>query len=150
MAAAFGELSVSFFVLRLLGQTNAWKRKSIWIIIILTFVLTSVNCILMFVQCRPIEALWTMTMIPGAKCWDRVVYMDWAVFTHGTRGLDFMACGLADQRLAYMTLIAMILSLLPIAVIIRLQMETKVKLILVVVMGMGVLSVFAFCSEDRS
>lgn len=82
-AAAFGELSVSFFVLRLLGHTNVWRKRIVWAIVTLTVTLTSILLILMFIQCKPVGALWAPEIDAGAKCWDRTMYLKFAVFENG-------------------------------------------------------------------
>ena len=83
LAACFGEMSVSFFVLRIIGKTNEWKQRVLWSIIFLTFLLTVVTCILLFAQCRPVSALWWPGIVNGSQCWDPSIFMNWAVFTNG-------------------------------------------------------------------
>ena len=55
---ATAKASVGCLILRFLGPKGSWRRWLIWRVMILTFVLNSVNCILTLAQCSPPRALW--------------------------------------------------------------------------------------------
>ena len=84
MAVATAKMSVAFLILRLLGPSTVWRKWSLYVSIILTFIIGVLACILTFVQCNPPRALWEApSQVPGAKCWNPKHQADYAIFSSG-------------------------------------------------------------------
>lgn len=81
--------SVGCLILRLLPLKSRGRKWIIISVIVLTFIINSLNCIFTFVQCDPPKALWE-NKIP-AHCWDPKVQVDFAFFSTGkTFKCDFV------------------------------------------------------------
>ena len=66
LGIAFGKVSVAFLILRL-GPRDKLRRWLLYFAIGSVIILFGVQCILIFVQCRPPRVLWTFDVI--GKCW---------------------------------------------------------------------------------
>ena len=87
MALAIAKMSVAFLILRLIGPSTRWRKWSLYLSIVLTFIIGALACILTFAQCNPPRALWEPTEVPWAKCWKPSVQSDFAIFTGCTFGI---------------------------------------------------------------
>lgn len=84
MALVTAKISVAFLILRLIGPSTVWRKWSLYVSIVLNFVIAVLACILTFVQCNPPRALWEApSQVPGAKCWNPKHQADYAIFTSG-------------------------------------------------------------------
>ena len=85
MAIASGKISVSFFLLRILGPSNVWQKIFIKVNMVFTFIVNALTVIFTFAQCHPPRALWEgQQNVPGAKCWDPASLSDFSIFSQGT------------------------------------------------------------------
>lgn len=78
---ATAKASVGCLILRLLPPKSRGRKWIIFSVIVLTFIVNSLNCIINFVQCDPPRALWE-NKIP-AHCWDPKVQVGYDIFTSG-------------------------------------------------------------------
>lgn len=88
MALAIAKMSVAFLILRIIGPSTRWRKWSLYLSIVLTFVVGTVSCILTFAQCNPPRALWEPTKVPGAKCWKPNVQSNFAIFSGGENEVE--------------------------------------------------------------
>ena len=71
MAQATGKMSVALLILRLLGPSALWRKRFLYISIILTPLFAALACIFTFAQCDPVRTLWEgLAEVPKAKCWN--------------------------------------------------------------------------------
>ncbi|MCJ1402818.1 hypothetical protein MMC11_006039 [Xylographa trunciseda] len=120
MALGLGRISVSLFLLRLLGPNSVWRR---WFLILnnyFVFIQCALESIFCFTQCRPVQAIW-IPSTPGANCWapDVTTNFNIAVASY-TAFHDFC------------------LALLPVTIVWNLQMARKKKIAICVFLGLGV------------
>ena len=84
MAVVTAKISVAFLILRIMGPSTVWRKWSLYVCIILNFIIAVLACILTFVQCNPPRALWEPpSQVPGAKCWNPKHQADYAIFSSG-------------------------------------------------------------------
>lgn len=73
--------SIGAFILRIIRKRKPWQEIVIWATIATTVVVNAVACIMLFVQCRPVEVVWD-PRIPG-KCWDMKIQTRFGIFVTG-------------------------------------------------------------------
>jgi hypothetical protein len=64
----FVKVSIGFFLLRI--ALNNWYRRSIIGANTFLLVITTFFVITLFVQCRPLAAVWDFSLRPTANCWN--------------------------------------------------------------------------------
>jgi hypothetical protein len=64
----FAKVSVGFFLLRI--APDNWYRRSIIGANTFLLVITTFFIVTLFVQCRPLAAVWDFSLRPTANCWD--------------------------------------------------------------------------------
>lgn len=79
MSIPFAKISISLFILRLLGPADKWQRWFLFVNMVLFSIVSILGCILTFVQCDPPRALWEE--VSNATCWDPAIDLDWATFS---------------------------------------------------------------------
>ncbi|KAH6667783.1 hypothetical protein B0J14DRAFT_489146 [Halenospora varia] len=62
------KVSIGFFLLRI--APNKWYRRALLSVNTFLLVITTFFIVTLFVQCRPLTAVWDFTLRPTAKCWD--------------------------------------------------------------------------------
>ncbi|KAH8667984.1 hypothetical protein BGZ60DRAFT_528324 [Tricladium varicosporioides] len=67
----FVKVSIGFFLLRI--APNDWYRRSLIGVNTFLLVITTFFVITLFVQCKPLAAVWDLSLRPTAKCWDPLV-----------------------------------------------------------------------------
>lgn len=84
MTLAFGKISVSFLILRIMAAST-WRRWFLNIIMVGTFIFCILASILTFVQCDPVAALWQPTLLETgkAKCWPPHRQINFSIFLGG-------------------------------------------------------------------
>lgn len=74
---ALPNVAIAILVNRLLDP-QLWRTRLLFVMAVLQVLLALVPCIIVYVQCRPIEKLWNPTL-PG-HCWDSSVLNDITYF----------------------------------------------------------------------
>ena len=77
-----GKASVAILIIRIMGRTSLWRKWFLYAMIISVFIVNSLGCIFIFVQCDPPRALWTPSL-PG-HCWNPDVQEHFTFFLAGT------------------------------------------------------------------
>ncbi|ERF71197.1 hypothetical protein EPUS_06026 [Endocarpon pusillum Z07020] len=113
-----GKAAVGYLILRVMGNRFVWQKWTIWVAIVLTLVLNSVNIVLTFVQCDPSRALWQKDI--KAKCWDPKVQADFAFFVSAEN-----------------TFVDVVLAVLPVTILWKLNMTFRNRMILCILLGLG-------------
>lgn len=62
------KVSIGFFLLRI--APNLWYRRSLIIVNTFLIVITTFFVLTLFVQCKPLAAVWDFSLRATAKCWD--------------------------------------------------------------------------------
>ena len=132
------KISICLFLLRLLGDAVAKKRKwFLYILITILFLYNSLDVITLFVQCRPAERIWNRKA-PGS-CWKPDVQVGFAYMQGGA-----LVHTLGPERyhpnpsLALSIFSAFALSAFPILIVKDLQMNLQTKIAICLLMGLGI------------
>ncbi|KAI1407193.1 hypothetical protein F5Y13DRAFT_206546 [Hypoxylon sp. FL1857] len=126
-----GKIAVGLTILRLLGSTSKWRKRGLWVLIILTGVITIVTAIFTFTQCKVPAALWQPSLRPTASCYDPSIQSNFSIFSASwNSAIDF------------------ILALLPGTFIWRLHLTVRKRVGLIVLLGCGMLS--GVCSAIKT
>jgi hypothetical protein len=112
------KFAVIILVTKLLSP-HRWQKWIMWILAIINSSLILVTIAIVFAQCDPPKAMWTVGI--DFKCWDPMVLVSVTI-----------CCG------AFSALFDFYLALYPATVIWRLHMNLKKKLILSIALGFGV------------
>lgn len=81
MAATVGKCSVAFLLLRILGPNTVWRKRFLYLQLVIYMAITIMNIIVTFAQCSPPRALWER--VPGSKCWNPDVVVDITILQSG-------------------------------------------------------------------
>lgn len=117
LAAMWSKTSFAMTVLRI---SDGWYKKFIWFIIISINATLGFGAVSTYIQCTPMEKLWTPLMV-GGKCWSKEFIIDYNIFTA-----------------AYSGTTDIILALLPWKIILTLTLNKKEKIGVLLAMSMGV------------
>ncbi len=82
MAFCIPKVAVALLLIRLMGPGH--RRK--WLLYVITGIMMiagTLSAILLFVQCRPVAALWDPAVEATANCWDPNVLTDYTYFVGG-------------------------------------------------------------------
>ncbi|KAH8594230.1 hypothetical protein B0O99DRAFT_514284 [Bisporella sp. PMI_857] len=120
-AQPFGKISVSFFLVKLLGPKDVWRKWFLYANMILFSIMASLCIIFTYAQCNPPRALWEN--VPDAKCWDPKAQANFSIATT-----------------AFGALVDYELSLFPITILWNLKMPTQRKISLYVLLSFSVFS----------
>lgn len=130
--------SVGYLILRLLPPKSRWRKWIIWSVIILTFIINSLDCIFTFLQCDPPKALWEINT--PAHCWNPKVQSDFAIFVAcKTTKCHECSVSLSNFSAAENILADFVLALLPISIFWNLNMSLKKRVNLCILLGLGLL-----------
>lgn len=121
MSQPFGKISVSIFLLGLMGPKSFWRRWFLYVNMGLFTLLACLCAIFTYVQCNPPRALWEE--VPGAKCWKPESQADIGIATT-----------------AYGAAFDYSLSVLPLTILWNLKMEMRRKVVLYILLGFSVFS----------
>ena len=88
LAQGLSKVSVALLVLRFSGPVVLWRRRFLIACIVSTILFTTLNVILIWIQCIPVWALWAK--VPDAQCLPKGVQNHYAVF---------LGCKFSLQRL---------------------------------------------------
>lgn len=81
LSYASGKASIGAFILRLIRKRHKWQEWVVWTVIVITAVVNIVACILLFLQCSPVQVCWD-PRIPG-ECWDIKIQIRFGIFVTG-------------------------------------------------------------------
>ncbi len=85
LSTMFAKASICFFLLRLLGDAAAKKRKIfLYSLLGVLFVYNIVDVISLFVQCSPTRKVWNRKL-PGT-CWNPIIQEGFGLMQGGTFG----------------------------------------------------------------
>lgn len=79
LAAMWSKTSFALTVLRI---SNGWVRWAVWFTIISINVSMGFAALSTYIQCTPMEKLWTPLM-KGGKCWPKEFIINYNIFTAG-------------------------------------------------------------------
>ena len=82
LSPGFGRISYGFLLLALLPPTTL-RRRFLWAIIAIQFVVDVATVTVSFVQCRPIEGFWDKSV--EADCWPPY-YQQYGGYIQGCKG----------------------------------------------------------------
>ncbi|CAJ2504619.1 Uu.00g120130.m01.CDS01, partial [Anthostomella pinea] len=123
MCPGFGRISYAFLLLSITPPTKA-RRRSLWAVIGIQFVVDVGTVCISFSQCRPIEGFWDKSL--QADCWDPTVQQYTGYFQGSV-------CSAVDLFLA----------LFPCSLFWNLNMHWKQKAFLSALMGLGIFAMVA-------
>jgi hypothetical protein len=123
MCPSFGRIAFALMLLSLVPPTNT-RRRILYAIIVIAFVVDLGCVIVSFAQCTPIEAFWDMR--PNANCWPKKI-QQYAGFFQGSVGAA----------------IDLVLAVFPTSLFWNLKMDPKQKIALSSIMGLGVFAMVA-------
>lgn len=81
MASVFGKSSVAFLVLRLIGPNTIWRKRFLYVNLLLYLFASVAACVIIFKQCTPSRALWEP--VPRARCWNPTINANYSIFQSG-------------------------------------------------------------------
>ena len=82
IAQGLSKISVAFLLLRILGNVILpWRKVLLWLVIIITAILSIIQSFLTFYQCKNPEALWNPIVAKTTSCWNPNVQANFAIFT---------------------------------------------------------------------
>ena len=82
VAQGLSKISVAFLLIRILGSViSTFRKRSLWLIIIITAVNTVMQAFLTFYQCHNPEALWNPVLAKTTYCWNPSVQANFAIYT---------------------------------------------------------------------
>ncbi|KAM0814059.1 putative Integral membrane protein [Seiridium cardinale] len=123
MSPGFGRISFAFLLLALVPP-NKTRRRFLWSIIIIQFIVDVGTVVISFSQCRPIEGFWDHSIDAG--CWPPYV-QQYTGFVQGS------VCSAVDLMLA----------VFPATLFWTLNIKFKDKLALCGIMGLGIFAMVA-------
>ncbi|KAI0872148.1 hypothetical protein GGS24DRAFT_491707 [Hypoxylon argillaceum] len=123
VALGTGKLAVGFLLLRLIPPNTRWRRRIIWVLMIITMTFNSLSVILTFTQCRNPAALWDPDVRAVTQCWDPKVQSDFSTFTGSLNSA-----------------VDIIFSLIPVKIIWKLHLSIRKRLGLILLLSSGIFS----------
>jgi hypothetical protein len=82
-AQPFGKISVSIFLLKLMGPNSFYRKWFLYANMVIFTILACLCVIFTYAQCNPPRALWEK--IPDAKCWAPDVQANFSIATTGEK-----------------------------------------------------------------
>ncbi|KAL8787321.1 MAG: hypothetical protein Q9195_007816 [Heterodermia aff. obscurata] len=124
IAQGLSKISVAFLLLRILGNVILpWRKVLLWLVIIITAILSIIQSFLTFYQCKNPEALWNPVVAKTTSCWNPIVQTNFAIFTSSWNvAMDFL------------------LAFFPLTIVYGLQMSGHRKIAISVLLGLGMFS----------
>ncbi|KAI0860849.1 integral membrane protein [Xylaria cubensis] len=123
LSPGFGRISYGFLLLSLLPPTKR-RRRFLWAILGIQFVVDVGGVTISFIQCRPINGFWDKRI--DADCWPPY-YQEYTGYVQGSVG----------------SAVDLILALFPASLFWNLHMEWRQKASLSVLMGLGIFGMVA-------
>jgi hypothetical protein len=77
----FAKASIALLLMRLMGADALWRKRFLWLNMIIFFIVTILSTIFDLVSCKPISANWQPES--DASCWPLSINQDWATFLSG-------------------------------------------------------------------
>ena len=82
IAQGLSKISVAFLLIRILGSViSTFRKRSLWLIVIITAVNSVIQVFLTFYQCQNPEALWNPVLAKTTYCWNPSVQANFAIYT---------------------------------------------------------------------
>ncbi|RJE21361.1 hypothetical protein PHISCL_06293 [Aspergillus sclerotialis] len=116
--------SIGAFILRIIRTRRRWQELVIWTTVIVTALVNIVACIMLFLQCTPVEVVWN-PWGPGA-CWDKRIQTEFGIFVT------------AENILANI-----ILSLIPTTFVFKLSLSLRKKIGLTILFSLSLIVIIA-------
>ncbi|KAI1371082.1 hypothetical protein F4677DRAFT_436728 [Hypoxylon crocopeplum] len=89
-ALGTGKVAVCFLMLRLFGAISIWRKNGIWVLMVLTSILTILTVIFTYVQCKDPAALWDPAVRSTTYCWEPTIQSYLSIFTQSVNcAVDF-------------------------------------------------------------
>ncbi|KAK3935415.1 hypothetical protein QBC46DRAFT_453475 [Diplogelasinospora grovesii] len=117
---AFGKIAIGITILRIVGNTSAWQKWSVWFTIIVTAVTSTIDIFLTAFRCgSDVKVLWTFELMATAKCLPQNPVFEYNTFAAAWQAFaDFF------------------FSLLPMAVVWKLRLPLSKRLYLIGALGL--------------
>ena len=134
------KLSIALFLLRI-GGLRKWLRYSLFATIALLVTSTSVFVVVLFVQCRPLAAVWDPRLKAKADCLPKYALPD-VSYCMGGRFVKSATASDANSRLKAISVFTdFLFAVLPFQIVWDLNMNRKTKISVLVLLCMASLSV---------
>jgi len=138
LGPCLAKISICLFLLRLLGDAVAKKRKFfLYVLMLVLFVYNVVDIITILVQCRPTSKIWNRKA--QGSCWDPNVQDGFAYMQGGMSATVRPHWRHVDHSIALSAFSAFALSAFPVLVLKDLQLNLQTKIALCLLLGLGVL-----------
>lgn len=123
VAVGTGKIAVGFTILRVLGSTSKYMKRSLIALMTLTGIITIVTAIFTFTQCEVPAALWEPSIRSTTFCYDPSIQSNFSIFSASwNAAVDF------------------VLALSPASFIWRLHLTVRKRVGLIMLLGCGMLS----------
>ena len=145
LAQGLSKISVAFLLGRILGSViSIFRKRSLWLIIIITAINAVMQVFLTFYQCQNPEALWNPVLAKTTYCWNPSVQANFAIYTSSQSTQHMVGCrGSADSdEIGWNTAMDFILALFPVSIVYSLQIATSKKIAICILLGLGLLYVY--------
>lgn len=148
MGSCLAKVSICLFLLRLLGDAVAKKRKwFLYILILVLFLYNILDIITLLIQCRPTTRIWNRQI--AGSCWNPKIQDDFAYMQGGLSShLLRPDHNWADSSVALSVFSAFALSAFPVLIFKDLQMNLRTKIALCSLLGLGVMYYYPRSSQQ--
>lgn len=138
MAICIPKVAVALLLVRIMAPTQRGRRfpYSITCGVMIAGIL---NCILLFVQCKPVTTLWNPIAAATATCWKPSVLVNFEYFLGGPSPNPHPEVTYTNSNKAHSAFCDFVLSVFPISIMWNLQMPLKRKIGICCLMGLGIL-----------
>ena len=144
IAQGLSKISVAFLLIRILGSViSTFRKRSLWLIIIITAVNSVIQAFLTFYQCQNPEALWNPVLAKTTYCWNPSVQANFAIYTSSQSTQDMVGRKISadSDETGWNVAMDFILALFPVSIVYSLQIATSKKIAICILLGLGLLYV---------
>ncbi|PYH81628.1 hypothetical protein BO82DRAFT_402155 [Aspergillus uvarum CBS 121591] len=130
LSAMCGKISVALFIMRISGRTSKWRRWFLTVHIVLYFCLTVLSLCILIGQCKPVQALWDMSLRTSgqATCLDARINTD-----------------ITMLQSAFGAYLDFVLALLPLSFIVDLKVSLRKRIVLFCILSLGIVAGVCAC-----
>ena len=140
MAIGIAKASVAFSILRF-QSPNKWRTRVLYFIALSITLLSILSCILTFVQCTPVRALWSPELAATAKCWAPDVFTYYAIAQNSRSKvhIPFFRYGYLMLSTGYSVSLDFVLVFISTTIIWNLKLSLTRRIQLAALLGTGIL-----------
>ena len=136
MAFCIPKVAVALLLVRIMAPAQR-GRRFLYFMIGGVMIAGIFNCILLFVQCKPVAALWDPIVAATATCWKPSVLVNYGYFLSGPCPTSKFWVYYADAKKAYSAFCDLVLAVFPISIIWNLQMALEAQDLHMLLDGFG-------------